>query len=337
MGARLASRSLLTPAVFGLTAGLLVIPAVRATTLRVDRTTGADGAACGSAQTPCASIQQAVNLASSGDTILVAEGTYTYDAARDPCISETGVVCIVGKHLSLFGGYPHGDWSARDPAANPTVIDGETAHRGVLAQRASPGSPSASLRLEGFTLTRGLAQGSTSAPEDRRGGGLKAGLLDSVVLRDVVFDSNVAAGADTASNDGGNGAGGGASISSSPDLPRVEATLDRLTFANNQALGAQGPSRGGLALGGGLFVDHANLQGSDLVFENNSAEAGTSVGTGLSGGLTADALGGGMAILSDTDASIDRFTAVGNSTTGGGRRAAAASERVVPSTSRALR
>ena len=296
---------------------LAVASPLRAATLHVSAASGSDTFGCGAEGSPCASIQQAVNLSGSGDTILVAEGTYTYSASLDPCSPETAVVCIMGKHLAILGGYPTGSWSQRDPAAHPAVIDGESFQRGVLVQRASPSSPSASLRLEGFTITRGRAGGSVLASEDRRGGGLKAGLVDSITLRDIVFDGNVATGAVTTSNDGGNGAGGGAAISTSPDLPRIEAVLERVEFVDNQALGAQGPARGGLALGGGLFIDHTNLHAVDLVFRNNSATAGTSTGAGLFGGLTADALGGGMAILSDTDGLIEGFSATGNNTAGG--------------------
>ena len=297
---------------------LALAPASDAATFRVDATGGNDSPSCGSAAAPCQSIQQAVNLASSGDTVLVATGTYTYQPALDPCSSETGVVCIVGKKLSILGGYPTGSWTPSDPAANPTVIDGEDFQRGVLVQRISPTSPfGAALVLRGFTIRRGRAAGNVSAAQDRRGGGLKAGLVESLVLSDVAFEDCVAAGADTATGDGGNGAGGGASVSSSPDLPRIEARFDRIVFRNNRALGAAGPERGGLALGGGLFMDHTNLRASDLVFENNRADAGNSSGDGLHGGLSADALGGGWAILSDTNAVVDGFSAVGNSATGG--------------------
>lgn len=296
---------------------LAAVSPLHGATLHVSATSGSDTFGCGPVGSPCASIQQAVNLSGSGDTILVAEGTYTYSASLDPCSSETGVVCIMGKHLTVLGGYAAGSWSQRDPASHPTVIDGEDVQRGVLVQRASPVSPSASLRMEGFTITRGRAGGSVLASEDRRGGGLKAGLVDAITLRDIVFDSNVAAGANTTSKDGGNGAGGGAAISTSADLPRINALLERVEFVGNQALGAQGPDRGGLALGGGLFIDHSNLNAVDLVFSNNSAIAGTSTGGGVSGGLTADALGGGMAVLSDTDGLISGFSATGNSTTGG--------------------
>ena len=46
---------------------------------------GSDISSCGSETTPCQSIQYAANKAASGDTLLVAGGTYTYKASADDC------------------------------------------------------------------------------------------------------------------------------------------------------------------------------------------------------------------------------------------------------------
>lgn len=290
-----------------------------ATTFHVDMTTGVDVAGCGSQASPCASIQQAVNqAANTGDTILVAEGTYTYDAGLDPCTDETAVVCIVGKKLTILGGFASNDWTQSDPTNQPTIIDGENFQRGVLVKRTSPTSPSgANLRLEGFTIHRGLAGPTPNRPEDRRGGGLKAALVDSLVLRDVRFDNNVAEGADTGSDDGGNGTGGGVSVSSAEVLPLTQVTLDNVTFTSNQAVGGTGPVRGGFALGGGLFINQAEMTASGLTFHNNAAAGGNSSGSGLLNGQRADSLGGGMAILANTVVVAQGLTATGNTSTGG--------------------
>jgi hypothetical protein len=285
---------------------------------RVDANTGQDIPACGGEATPCASIQQAVNLSISGDTILAAEATYTHQAGVDPCITETAVVCIVEKELTLLGGYSSGDWVTRDPAANPTVIDGENFQRGLLVMRTHPGSPnSASLVLDGFTIRQGRAAGTPSAPEDRMGGGLKAALVESLLLRDIIFENNTAQGGDTSSDDGGNGVGGGAYVSSSVSLPPTHTTMIRVKFSGNQALGGTGPERGGMALGGGLFINRSDFTAAAIVFENNTASAGSSPGDGEFNGQRADALGGGMAILAGTEATIDNFDASGNSSIGG--------------------
>ena len=71
-----------------------------------------DGAGCGSEETPCMNIQSAVDQAFDGDVILVATGTYTYQAGLDPCTSGiTGVVCIRNITLTLRGGYAAPDWT----------------------------------------------------------------------------------------------------------------------------------------------------------------------------------------------------------------------------------
>ncbi|MCA9929684.1 MAG: DUF1565 domain-containing protein, partial [Anaerolineales bacterium] len=102
-----------------------------ATTFRV-ATTGTDSKSCGPVSDPCRTIQKAVNNAGSGDTILVAAGTYNYSGSST-CLDSvnTAVVCVLSKHLTILGGYTTSNWSVADPTANVTIIDGGNAHRGV--------------------------------------------------------------------------------------------------------------------------------------------------------------------------------------------------------------
>ena len=75
-----------------------------ADTLYVDGATGLDVGICTSELSPCGSIQYAVNRAVSGDVILVAAGSYTYDVGIDPCPSDhTAVVCIENMSLTIRG------------------------------------------------------------------------------------------------------------------------------------------------------------------------------------------------------------------------------------------
>lgn len=297
---------------------ILASPTSFAAVLRVDIGTGSDAGSCGANTSPCESIQRAVNLSQSGDEILVATGLYTYQAGLDPCSAgNTGVVCIVNKRLTIVGGFAGGNWESPDPAANPTVIDGAGAHRGVLVTRTFPGAPAASLVLAGFTLRNGRAAGGLGGPdgENGRGGGLKAALAD-LALRDVWFLDNQAVGASTASGAGGGGAGGGLFSATTPDLPST-IRLERVRFQGNEALGATGPERGGLALGGGMFVNFASVEAFDLDFDGNVATAGSSAGAGVAGGLRSDGLGGGLAILNGVKALIERLNAVDNVASGG--------------------
>ncbi len=295
---------------------LLVPNPVRATAWHVDFATGVDSGACGSRESPCFSIQKAVDLSSAGDSILVAEGTYLRQAALDPCGDEPAVVCVVATELTILGGFTSANWLLPDPAGHPTIIDGETLARGVSVEKAGLSGPPTSLRLEGFTIRNGRAEAPDFGPSpDGLGGGLKASLAD-VVLRDVAFVDNVAQAGDTDSGAGGLAAGGGAFISSDPSLPLV-VTLERLAFSGNQALGGNGPERGGTASGGGLFVKLATVRGERIEATGNLAQAGSSTGHGLASGLSADALGGGLCFAADTDVDLGFVLASDNAVVGG--------------------
>jgi len=305
-------------AIFGaaLVAGLLALPVLGAV-IRVDVATGADNPGCGSVASPCASIQQAVNLASDGDAIRVAQGTYTYQPVLDPCGADTGVVCVLGKKLTLTGGFAPPNWTTPNPAGNPTIIDGEDLFRGLLAVKGFAANPT--LTVDGFTIRRGRATGLLGDPNGL-GGGIKALLMTSIHLEDLVIEDCSAIGDDTSSGPGGIGAGGGVYISTSlPALPATQVTLRRASFLGNEALGGNTSSndRGGFGEGGGLFVNKSNVNGFDLVFENNRAVAGNATGGGLTGAVRAEALGGGMAILRDSTVTLQGFTASGNSVQGG--------------------
>lgn len=298
----------------------LAAPAASGAVRRVAVGSGSDAGSCGSVASPCASIQRAVNLSQSGDEILVAAGVYTHQAAADPCpASDTGVVCIFNKQLTIRGGFAGGSWSSADPAANPTVIDGTGSHRGVLVSRTFPGAPATSLVLDGFTIRDGRAFGGLGPPDGNsgRGGGLKAALVDQLVVRDTTFLDNRAIGAATASGAGGAALGGGLFFDTTPTLPST-VRFDRVRFEGNQALGGTGADRGGLGHGGGLLVSRASFTAFDVDLVGNLATAASSPGAGVADGLRADGLGGGLALANVASATIERLTAIDNVASGGG-------------------
>lgn len=266
--------------------------ALHAAVFRVDGLSGSDGTGCGTEASPCATIQQAVNLSATGDTILVSEGTYVDSAT---CSGETAVVCVFQKGLTILGGFSSGNWSLPDPAVHTTVIDGQNSRRGVFVRGGSAG---VTLRMEGFTIRNGHATGSPAV-----GGGLKSNFTD-IVMRDMLFESNVVA-ADPGQLAGG---GGVALLSGSTDIRNV--TLERVRFVNNQVTGGAGT--GGVGQGGGLLVDYAVVDASDLDFQGNSALGGASSTDGK------DGLGGAAAFTFGTTGTIRRVTATGNSATGAG-------------------
>lgn len=272
---------------------------------------------CGGSASPCRSIQYAANIAQSGDTILVAEGVYTYGPEDDVCLDPLGttaVVCVFNKELTILGGYASGDWSGADPAANVTVIDGQGGHRGVLALGTD--SFSAGLQMEGFTVQNGRARGVPTRSGNDQTFAFGGGMLverSQAVLRDIIFRDNSAIGDDTGSAYGGSGSGGGLALRNAPS----EVILENVTFLENRAEGGTGPERGGLGLGGGLFTYLAKVSGRDITFVGNVAAGGVSDGDGRSDGLHADAQGGGAAFQRGSAVTLRDVRATKNLAVGG--------------------
>lgn len=288
-----------------------------ATTIRV-APSGSDTSSCGSASAPCQSIQYAANRAVIGDTILVAAGTYYYRSSADTCsfLTTRAVVCFVDKHLTILGGYTTSNWSAPNPTANPTVIDGAASRRGVaiIAYNST-----ASMRMEGITIQNGVAQGTSSGDDFYTfafGGGIWA-QNSSVTLRNMVFRNNRAIGGNTTAQYGGAGSGGALAIQSAKN--GALSTLENVTFEYNQALGGSGSRRGGVAIGGGVFVFNSKFTGTNLKFTSNTAQAGSSSGSGIDSivGLRADALGGGVGFQELSVVTLHGVVATGNRAIGG--------------------
>lgn len=95
-------------------------------------TTGIDSGSYSSPIQPCRTIQYAVNKASNGDTIKVAQGVYRHDTLVDPCylLQTPAVVHAFDKSLSILSGYVSGQWST-PVSPELIVIDGEHLYRGV--------------------------------------------------------------------------------------------------------------------------------------------------------------------------------------------------------------
>jgi uncharacterized repeat protein (TIGR01451 family) len=76
---------------------------------------------CTNSASPCATIQYAVDVATPGDEIRVAAGTYTGVTARE---GYTQVVYI-NKSLTLRGGFTLSNWTTSDPTNNFTTLDAQ--------------------------------------------------------------------------------------------------------------------------------------------------------------------------------------------------------------------
>ncbi len=266
---------------------------------------GTDQASCGSVATPCGSLQFAVDrfpLPGSG-TVLVAAGTYTAPSGDQ-------VLRVTRRQILIQGGFAT-DFGTSDPDANPVIIDGENARRGILAD-CTMGGDVCHLALIGLTLRNG------SAPVDPGtlnafGGALDA-FMTSVLLLDVEVTNNSARGLDSATGVPGDGAGGGLSFRQS------EGFLSRVNFVGNLARGGDGGAqafRGGLGVGGGVFAFESTVTMNHITATGNMAIAGDApMSFGNSGGQRADGLGGFWALIEGSGAA-SQLTAVGNRAEGG--------------------
>jgi hypothetical protein len=305
-----------------LSAAAYPVQAAPEATTRYVAPSGLDSGSC-TLSAPCRSLQYAVNKAVSGDNIFVAGGTYTYNAANDTCtfLTTRAVVCVVNKTLRVVGGFSTSNWAVPVPGLNPTTIDGQNSRRGVSL---TSYNGVARVTMENFTIQNGYAKGASSGGDYftyAAGGGMDS-TTGSVVLTNVVFRNNRSVGGDIASGYGGGGIGGGLTIRSSPG--GAISTLTNVRFEGNTAQGGNGPERGGVAQGGGFFIDNATVIAKDLQFSGNQALAASAPGSGLSNGLHADALGGAIALGANANANFDglyvtnSYCLGGNGTTYGG-------------------
>jgi hypothetical protein len=283
-----------------------------AKTILVSITTGTDVAGCGSELQPCRSIQYAVNLAASGDTILVAKGTYTYNGI-DPCTSQINrsVVCWWDKQLTINGGYSEDNWTVADLVNNLTIIDGGSQYRGVIVWRVSG---TASLSMQGFTIQNARAVGKPDGLT-YAGHAFGAGMWATksyVNLKNVTFKNNIATGGTNFSISQAGWAFGAGLAIEGPN--GGTSTLEKITFVNNQALGGSGSNVGGNGVGGGLFAGEAAVTASEITLTNNIARGGNTPGNACPG--PASGYGGAIALQRNAGFNFSYITATGNQAIG---------------------
>lgn len=265
-------------------------------------------------------IQDAVTAAGDSDVVKVAAGTYTG-------INNLGglaQVVYVDKPLYIEGGYTTGDWSYSDPEANPTIIDAQSAGRGVVVTGTN------SIYLTGLQITGGSAAGLGGGPwsYDGVGGGLYVANGDVYISHCQIYGNRA--------SDDGWGGGGGVYIWNSPDSHVYDTTIYGNTASNSSLEMGEG---GGLAfsgsdvwlgtsiirdnvanamtgngIGGGLYMEDGNSTVAETVIRHNTAGAsgwggGGGIWFGLNdtstiensvlmdnvGGATADSPGAGLA------------------------------------------
>ncbi|MBI5583981.1 MAG: hypothetical protein HY892_09170 [Deltaproteobacteria bacterium] len=273
---------------------------------------GQDTASCGEISQPCRSLQYAANKAETGDTLLVAAGTYTFNQVADVCspvVGDTAVLCFYNKGLSIIGGFSADNWVTSNPADNPTIIDGQGYRRGVLLKRADAS-------LKGLIIKNGLTRGASNGTGYSTyafGGGILAD-YGTLSLNNIRLINNQVIGGNTnAEAYGGAGSGGGLAVRLAS---RVD--LEQVTFEGNSSTGGWGNLRGGYGMGGGLFTYQTTVFGKNLDFFNNSSRAGSTGGSGIDQiGERSDACGGGASFQEGSQVVLEKITASGNQSFGG--------------------
>jgi len=219
---------------------------------------------CGG-KSPCyATIQEAVDHASNGDSIKVAEGIYTGSGAQ---------VVSITKSITVVGGYAVSDWENSDPSANPTIVDAQNApgRRGIYV-----GGTSAEVKLAGLTVQHGdnpgggggiYAQQAVVSVEQCRlasnsAGGYRGGGLyahdTALSMQDCEVLDNTA------------GSGGGVYVHNADE---TTTTLSHCTIQGNSA-----SSRGG-----GVYLWKQYCPGHSVV-ENSTIQDNRTTDSGSKGG-----------------------------------------------------
>jgi hypothetical protein len=125
---------------------------------------GASGTTCDSWANACDSLQAALDLASSGDEIWVAQGTYYPDEGGGQTDNDRNATFQLVGGVAISGGYPTGG-GTRDWAANLTIRSGDIGATGDSSDNAYhvvTGANNAT--LDGVTITAGNADGDFVAP-----------------------------------------------------------------------------------------------------------------------------------------------------------------------------
>lgn len=282
-----------------LVAGAVALLNVQATIASPGSQYVAPGGNCGPVE-PChETIQEAVDAASDGDVIKVAQGTYT---------GILSSVVVVTKGVSILGGYATTDWQNADPANQPTVIDGERIRRGIRIE----GFNVPTITIQGFTIQNGnglmdggggilIDQGivivqsclitySTTTIPGGQGGGMRiqGGHGEIFLIDNVIQNSNATKGGGIVVSDAvvtmignsllNNGAffGGGMSI---------DGSTTKITMNGNRIIGSQA---GGFQGTGILIESNAVVEGQNDVIAQSFSGNGEGEGVYIvEGSLTA--------------------------------------------------
>jgi predicted outer membrane repeat protein len=197
----------------------------------------------GSSWQSAADLQTGLDLATEGAQLWVAKGTHLPTESRDRSASV-----VVDKDIKIYGGCIGSETSIsqRDARINKTILSGEIASNKVEDNSYTVitiKGASAAMILDGFTITAGMADGSTQPGTAARCGGAIFNDGQSVssnpIIRNCIFKDNIAREGGAVYNLGLNG-------ESSPKLLNCtfksnQADLDGGAIYNNAANGNSNP------------------------------------------------------------------------------------------------
>ncbi|MCD6345657.1 MAG: hypothetical protein J7M17_08680, partial [Anaerolineae bacterium] len=204
--------------------------------------TGADSAAC-TLLHPCLTIQQAITNAVSGDEIRVAAGVYT----TINNLGSASQVVYLNKSLTLRGGFTLTNWLESDPLHNPTIIDAQSAGRGIYIP------DPVTVVIEGFHVRKGYVSDGMGAGVDNEKGYL--------TLRNCEIYENEMSSINSADVGGGIGSGYGTN----------DATL---ILENSRIYSNTANSAGGAAIG---VVTGTAVLNANRIFGNSTNYGAISV------------------------------------------------------------
>jgi parallel beta-helix repeat protein len=169
-----------------------------AATICVAATTGNDTPGCGSAPSPCRTLQYAVDKAAANDEILVASGTYTgvkghtlpVGYPEPPASGLITQVVYINKAVTIRGGYTTDFSNPPHPNTNPTTLDAQGKGRAMVI------AGNIQTTLSGLRLTGGnAAKLGGSSLFLHGGGGLYVISATATISNNQVFKNSA--------NDGG--------------------------------------------------------------------------------------------------------------------------------------
>jgi hypothetical protein len=262
-------------------------------------TDGIDSGNCTDAESPCRTVQYAVDAADWGDVVKIASGIYAdvHSRLAPPGYSGPAVitqVVYIRKSVTIRGGYASpGFTDPPDPESNPTTLDAEGEGRVLFViGEITP-------TVEGLRITDGDATGLGEC-----GGGIDAGGGVYIVTATALISGNEVFG-----NSVPDGDGGGLELRNSPST-----LIGNVVYGNNAGFGA----------GLDLYKSAVTLIANTIVTNTSSDGGGgltlSSSDATLDGNLiraNSAARGGGLQLW-DSDARLVNNIIAENSTTGEG-------------------